>query len=667
MFVLNTQRLKVNNYSFPENDNDGNFALLTTDGEGQLQFAPIMSSSGTITVDGSGVSGRVAGWASESEVTSTPIVVDASSSLFAVGNITTSGAATFGGIRYPTTITTSGTTFSMITNGSGVVRLVAGLPPQSLVDGSGAVNTLTHWTSGTEIGSVGGATYSDAGTWGTVTSIECNGSINIENDVSGGFGSVSVLSSVDCSHSAGVSYYAVSSESCQATGGNITGVICSISANMEGSPYTNGPFCSELYYGADLGFGPIAIIADSNVRIVDSADSMVVACTDISHAISSYFDESYICGVKNARINYRVLKQHMLASKNINYNQNQTTTQCLQPGAIASSDLQTNMDFRSAGTSSIPPYFIACQSGTMNSSYTLSLPAGTMSNIGEVACSSVNISGLYQNVCCLASSDLTLDGTFSRGVIGGKNSTRNWTIESDTGTFYGQVLTIQNPVPDFAEYFENDVSGTAISAGYFVSLTSNGKVKLASSSDTYDPIGIVSSSPGLTAGGADLEYHAKYLVDEWGRPQMELDISSGEMVQAVNPEYLGHVKKYIPNPEYIELTDDMKLRYIIDDSGNIVENPKYIRLTEKQRLQYIQNPDYIASPEYIPRSERTAEWTCVGLIGQLRLIVDDTVGDGDFIKCSNDGTGTKQEGTTSVQCMGIIQESGPRIALVLLK
>jgi len=51
-------------------------------------------------------------------------------------------------------------------------------------------------------------------------------------------------------------------------------------------------------------------------------------------------------------------------------------------------------------------------------------------------------------------------------------------------------------------------------------------------------------------------------------------------------------------------------------------------------------PDYDPSRGYTPRDERPEEWTCVGLLGQIRIAVDATVTPDSYVVPGKDGIGT---------------------------
>jgi hypothetical protein len=131
---------------------------------------------------------------------------------------------------------------------------------------------------------------------------------------------------------------------------------------------------------------------------------------------------------------------------------------------------------------------------------------------------------------------------------------------------------------DYAEYFENATEGV-LPVGAIVSHT-GGKARLAQDGDRV--LGIVSAKPAFAAGGADLHWHGLKQADEFG-------------VEAR------------------------------DEQGRCVVSQKH---------------DEDKAEGYVPRRKRPAEWTCVGLMGQLRVRVDATVKAGSYVVPGKDGIGT---------------------------
>ena len=161
----------------------------------------------------------------------------------------------------------------------------------------------------------------------------------------------------------------------------------------------------------------------------------------------------------------------------------------------------------------------------------------------------------------------------------------------------------QNSIGDFAEYFEwfdgNLENEDRI--GYMVQLEGD-KIKLAEKFDNC--IGIVTGTAAFVADSGSIEWHNRYLTDEWGR--------------------------------YI---------YEIDENGERIKK---------------QNPEYDPAKEYIPREQRK-EWSPVGLVGKVLTRQDGTLSVGDFAGCIN-GIATKSD--NGYRVLKIINN---QIALLLVK
>jgi hypothetical protein len=161
----------------------------------------------------------------------------------------------------------------------------------------------------------------------------------------------------------------------------------------------------------------------------------------------------------------------------------------------------------------------------------------------------------------------------------------------------------QNSIGDFAEYFEwfdgNLENEDRI--GYMVQLEGD-KIKLAENFDNC--IGVVTGTAAFVADSGSIEWHNRYLTDEWGR--------------------------------YI---------YEIDENGERIKK---------------QNPEYDPTKEYIPREQRK-EWSPVGLVGKILTRQDGTLSVGDFAGCIN-GIATKSD--KGYRVLKIINN---QIALLLVK
>jgi len=128
-------------------------------------------------------------------------------------------------------------------------------------------------------------------------------------------------------------------------------------------------------------------------------------------------------------------------------------------------------------------------------------------------------------------------------VIGGYNAV-TWSIDSKTGTYYGSVYNNSQPLPGFAEMYEN-LSGE-IPHGRLLQLE-NGKVRLARNGETGFMISRPYESAAFVAGNPYHDWHKKYLVDQFGQTITETD-SEGIVTKKLNPEY-DPTKQYVPRSQ----------------------------------------------------------------------------------------------------------------------
>lgn len=205
------------------------------------------------------------------------------------------------------------------------------------------------------------------------------------------------------------------------------------------------------------------------------------------------------------------------------------------------------------------------------------------------------------------------------------------------GTITGSVV-----FTDYAEYFENASAGV-IPLGTLVTLDGD-KVKAATTGD--DVLGVVSATALVVAGDSQFTWAKRYLTGEFG-------------------ELLYHDVDMVKFPRK---TAEDKAEYydgVVTEAGTIPKDAVYYTESIPQ-----ENPSFNPELANIPRSERPAEWTCVGLLGQIHTRVAATVNPGDYIN-PLDGHGIKSESPTNIRVMTIKQafdaDKGYSVALCLVK
>ncbi|PEO39944.1 peptidase G2 autoproteolytic cleavage domain-containing protein [Bacillus wiedmannii] len=182
--------------------------------------------------------------------------------------------------------------------------------------------------------------------------------------------------------------------------------------------------------------------------------------------------------------------------------------------------------------------------------------------------------------------------------IGAKwlTSTRNMYIDGNTYVSGGS---------NYAEMYE--IKGAPIDTGFFVTLQGE-FVRKANSQDDYI-LGITSATPSILGNSAEMRWHKKYIVDEWGQIQY---------------------------------------KNTLEDDLNCQQIPML-------------SPEWDANKVYIPRRNR-AEWVVVGLLGQIAVRDDGTCEIGGLCSPTDDGIATKA-------CKGykVMKRLNPNQIVIILK
>lgn len=170
-----------------------------------------------------------------------------------------------------------------------------------------------------------------------------------------------------------------------------------------------------------------------------------------------------------------------------------------------------------------------------------------------------------------------------------------WELDSISGNgkFSGSI-TGSSTFSDYAEYFES-LDGKKIESGYIVTLE-GGKIRKADEGDIA--LGVISETAGTVLGQATFHWQNRFLTNEFGGLILE-----------------------------------EKTVKILDD-----ETEEY---KEEKHMLPVENPEFDINEQYTSREERD-EWNIVGLLGQVRIRIDETVQENGFIS-PNDGIGTNSE------------------------
>ena len=199
--------------------------------------------------------------------------------------------------------------------------------------------------------------------------------------------------------------------------------------------------------------------------------------------------------------------------------------------------------------------------------------------------------------CETGAKAFTVMGGYSASTLTPSGSAQNqtWRIYSADGSSYWDG-TSNNSGADYAEMFKNVVAGV-IPIGSLVARSGAG-VRVAQSGDRL--LGVVSAAPSVLGNSGAVAWSGRNKRDEFGAVVMELD--------------------------------------------------------KNKVLAPVRNPDFDPSKPYTPRAERPAEWTAVGLLGQLPVRVDATVVVDCDVVSGKDGVGTAGDNKRGAQleCMEIL-------------
>lgn len=217
--------------------------------------------------------------------------------------------------------------------------------------------------------------------------------------------------------------------------------------------------------------------------------------------------------------------------------------------------------------------------------------------VGSVSCTVAASAAVV-----LASRDVTLaqpysvGGGYSASGTPGTNTNLNWRLDSVSGDILGSgTVATGDPNADYAEMFPNETPG-ALPVGSLVARAGK-SVRLAKAGDRV--LGVVSAAPAVLGNAADLCWAGAHKRGEFGERLRETD-KDGVSVSVVADGF-----------------DPAKL--------------------------------------YTPRRQRPADWTAVGLVGQLRIRVDATVTvDSDVVPgAAGVGTAGEWKRGAQVECMAI--------------
>jgi len=183
-------------------------------------------------------------------------------------------------------------------------------------------------------------------------------------------------------------------------------------------------------------------------------------------------------------------------------------------------------------------------------------------------------------------------------MVGGGNKRFTFDLDSGGHAYFDGTLSQNNY--DYAEYFEWDDGNPENEdrRGYSVVLTSDGKIRKATSDD--DPMDIFGAASGtscIVGDGAIYDWSGKYEIDEWGTRIVDNVCQLSWEVELENGETKGLSYDEDQVPEGVTVPENVSRRY-----------HKRLRIS----------PDYDENQVYVSRDQRK-EWCTIGLLGKVRV------------------------------------------------
>ena len=260
---------------------------------------------------------------------------------------------------------------------------------------------------------------------------------------------------------------------------------------------------------------------------------------------------------------------------------------------------------------------------------------------------------------------------------------RSWACESNGG-FMRSDSAHTTAGLDYAEHFENG-DKVPHDLGKLIAL----RGKRAHRARRGDPIlGAVSAHPTVVGGDDTLGWRGAYARDEFGgyvwADVEQVDLVEDEVAMRAFRVRRAELRANVRTARKLATKEPgvsvaSQLAAAEADLAALVAPPRVeVRTTVRARVR---NPAWDPARKHTPRSQRPAEHTCVGLLGQLRVRVDASVAEGDMLMPTDEGDGTKASrdylldamlaGGTRVRCMSVEvpfdADKGYGVALCLVR
>lgn len=242
----------------------------------------------------------------------------------------------------------------------------------------------------------------------------------------------------------------------------------------------------------------------------------------------------------------------------------------------------------------------------------------TLANLPSGIANSATFVGSYNNT-----SKTVIDrDLFTVGIGGTPTSRENGFSVAKDGNIYAKG-TLHTGNADIAEWFEWEDKNLSNEdrRGLFVTLKGD-KIVLADA-DTKYLFGIVSACPAIAGNSYEDSWNEKYLKDVFGEIIYEDYVIPAETTTIINKD--GEEEEIVVRPE---------------------------RTAKRPVL----NPDYDATQEYIPRSERP-EWSYVSSKGRLVMVDDGTCVVDSYCKPMSGGIATASNTVTAFRVLKRIDKT----------
>ncbi|MEM9378154.1 MAG: peptidase G2 autoproteolytic cleavage domain-containing protein, partial [Pseudomonadota bacterium] len=365
----------------------------------------------------------------------------------------------------------------------------------------------------------------------------------------------------------------------------VGGAVDSISIDVGGEGYSAG-YAIIVYDRSGAGTG-----ADFSVAAVDGAGAITSLTKNSGGSNYSSKVEAVVDCPGDYSANVAATNDCITSAEAAgNYSSNDCRASGVRSANMASDDCDA-----SGQTSANIASSVSGADGQLSA--TIACSAGQADNALSVALSGNNVQATADGA--VVAGRRTINNTTRSFAMGnsasGSASTANRTIHmffetgniDATGTISGSVT-----FTDYAEYFEN-LSEGVIPLGTIVSLVGR-RVKPWVKGE--EMLGVVSATALIRAGNSPFTWSGRYLTGEFGEPLFE---------EIPDPDWQEHV----PDPDWAPFGDESE-----------IDRPMMRNPAPQGTVRVMQeNPNYDPSIINVPRSERPAEWSCIGLLGQLHV------------------------------------------------